>query len=103
MQRSTLIRAAGGAVGALLVIGVTTKDLGLVHGTVDPGAMYCTAYDAWTNDGEAVDIDDQGRIVAAETHHQTPAERARCIADFDALDLGSQRELLRNIGTDVDL
>jgi hypothetical protein len=68
----------GGALAAAIVLGVTIKDLGLVHGTTTPGAIYCTELD--------------------ERYGATVSPNAECVDMFDALDEDTQRQLLEDLG-----
>jgi hypothetical protein len=76
--RQRFLAAATGAAIAAAVIGATTKDLGLIHGTTTPGALYC-----------------------AELHERYDEQvnpNPSCIDMFDALDDDTQRQLLEDLG-----
>lgn len=72
----------GSTLAAAIILGVTIKDTGLVHGTLDPAALYCENYEARLN------------------VHFDADERAECEDDYRSLPLDTRRELLRNIMSD---
>lgn len=91
MTKFLYLRAAVIAGCAVIVGVVVTKDTGLVHGTLDPAALYCENYEAWLND--------PGDEPGVELHFDAD-ERAECEDDYRSLPLDAQRELLLNIMSD---
>lgn len=97
MTRYPYAKAMGVAAGALLIGAVITKDTGLLHGTLDPATLYCSNYETWLNNPDAVQVTEDGHIVDAPPVRFNDDEREQCKDDFRDLDLDDQREILRNI------
>lgn len=70
---------------AVIVFAMVTKDTGMVHGTANPAAMYCTA------------LRDQ-LVTGGLASTETPENRDECIRIFDDLDPADQLLLIEIMG-----
>lgn len=79
-RRQRIAAAIGGAVAALIVGAVVTKDTGLIHGTTSPAVLYCTKLaDEFGADGVG-------------------GGRDGCVEMFEDLDPDDQKLLLEDLG-----